>query len=203
MLITSAEFVKSSSMVSQCPPADRPEFAFIGRSNVGKSSLINMLTSRRALAKTSVNPGKTQTINHFMINDQWYLVDLPGYGYAKVSRKEREHWGKLISYYIKNRENLVALFVLVDSRHEPINSDIEFMEQLGINQVPFVRVFTKSDKISALQLERNIAMHDKTMLRTWESLPPSFITSSVKNTGRDELLNYISNAIMLFYQDQL
>lgn len=200
MLITSAVFIKSSAMVDQCPPADKPEYAFIGRSNVGKSSLINMLTSRRALAKTSVNPGKTQTINHFLINDEWYLVDLPGYGYAKVSQKIREHWGKLITYYIQNRSNLVTLFVLVDSRHEPIASDLEFMEKLGINQIPFARVFTKSDKINSRELEKNISLHNKAMLQTWESLPPTFIASIVKLSGREEVLDYINSTMLLYNQ---
>ncbi len=199
MLISSADFVKSSSIVSQCPPPDKPEYAFIGRSNVGKSSLINMITDRRSLAKTSVNPGKTQTINHFLINDKWYLVDLPGYGYAKVSHKIREHWGKLITYYIRNRSNLITLFVLLDARHEPIASDIDFMNNLGLNQVPFARVFTKSDKVSSSELESNISAHDKLMLESWETLPPTFITSSVKRKGREELLEYINSTLMVFY----
>lgn len=200
MPVTTAVFIKSSSMVSQCPPADKPEYAFIGRSNVGKSSLINMITSRRSLAKTSVSPGKTQTINHFLIDDSWYLVDLPGYGYAKVPTKVRDHWGKLITYYIQNRSNLVTLFVLLDSRHEPIDSDLEFMNNLGINQIPFARVFTKSDKISSRELEKNISLYNNTMLQSWESLPPTFVTSSVKHTGQEELLNYISSTMMLYNQ---
>jgi GTP-binding protein len=200
MIINSATFVKSSAMVNQCPAPDKPEFAFIGRSNVGKSSLINMLTSRRSLAKISVNPGKTQTINHFLINDSWYLVDLPGYGYAKVSLKMRDQWDRLITYYVKNRENLVSLFVLIDSRHEPIASDIEFMENLGINHVPFARVFTKTDKISVKELENNIAANDQAMLKSWESLPPTFLTSAAKHSGRDELLVYINDAMKLFNQ---
>lgn len=200
MPVTTAVFIKSSSMVSQCPPADKPEYAFIGRSNVGKSSLINMITSRRSLAKTSVSPGKTQTINHFLIDDSWYLVDLPGYGYAKVPTKVRDHWGKLITYYIQNRSNLVTLFVLLDSRHEPIDSDLEFMNNLGINQIPFARVFTKSDKISSRELEKNISLYNNTMLQSWESLPPTFITSAVKHTGQEELLNYISSTMMLYNQ---
>ena len=198
MPVTTAVFIKSSSMVSQCPPADKPEYAFIGRSNVGKSSLINMITSRRSLAKTSVSPGKTQTINHFLIDDSWYLVDLPGYGYAKVPTRLRDHWGKLITYYINNRSNLVTLFVLLDSRHEPIDSDLEFMNNLGINQIPFARVFTKSDKISSRELEKNISLYNNTMLQSWESLPPTFITSAVKHAGQEELLNYISSTMMLY-----
>jgi GTP-binding protein len=200
MNISSAEFVKSSARVDQCPAPDKPEFAFIGRSNVGKSSLINMLTSRKSLAKTSVTPGKTQTINHFIINDSWYLVDLPGYGYARVSQKMREQWNTLINYYVKKRENLVSLFVLLDSRHEPIASDLEFMDNLGINQVPFVRVFTKCDKISSAELEKNLAAHNKAMMESWDSLPPAFITSTVKHSGRDELLNYIYDSMKLYNQ---
>jgi GTP-binding protein len=200
MNISSAEFVKSSARVDQCPAPDKPEFAFIGRSNVGKSSLINMLTSRKSLAKTSVTPGKTQTINHFIINDSWYLVDLPGYGYARVSQKMREQWNTLINYYVKKRENLVSLFVLLDSRHEPIASDLEFMDNLGINQVPFVRVFTKSDKISSAELEKNLAAHNKAMMESWDSLPPAFITSTVKHSGRDELLDYIYDSMKLYNQ---
>jgi GTP-binding protein len=198
MIIHSATFVKSSAMVNQCPAPDKPEFAFIGRSNVGKSSLINMLTSRRALAKISVNPGKTQTINHFLINDSWFLVDLPGYGYAKVSQKMREHWNKLITYYVCNRKNLVSLFVLLDSRHEPIASDMEFMENLGINEVPFARVFTKTDKVGQKELENNISLHNKEMMKTWDSLPPTFLTSAEKHKGRDELLDYINEIMMLY-----
>jgi len=201
MIISSAIFIKSSARVDQCPAADKPEFAFIGRSNVGKSSLINMLTSRRSLAKISVNPGKTQTINHFLINDSWYLVDLPGYGYAKVSQKMREEWNTLISYYVRKRENLVSLFVLIDSRHEPIASDLEFMENLGLKQVPFARVFTKTDKISSNELEKNIAAHNNAMLKSWDSLPPTFRTSSAKSTGRDELLDYIYESMKLYKQD--
>jgi GTP-binding protein len=197
MIISSATFVKSSAMLTQCPAPDKPEFAFIGRSNVGKSSLINMLTSRKGLAKISVNPGKTQLINHYLINESWYLVDLPGYGYAKVSRKMREQWNRLITYYIKNRENLVALFVLIDSRHEPIASDLEFMEKLGVNQVPFARVFTKADKIGRGELDKNISLYNKTMLATWDSLPPAFITSAVKDLGRDDILNYINETMLL------
>ena len=198
MNITSATFIKSSARVDQCPPADKPEFAFIGRSNVGKSSLINMLTRRKALAKTSVNPGKTQTINHFLINDTWYLVDLPGYGYAKVSQKMRDQWNRLITYYTEKRENLVSIFVLIDSRHGPVASDMEFMEALGTKQIPFARVFTKADKISSNELEKNISAHNREMLKIWESLPPSFVTSSAKHQGRDELLDYINEAMMLY-----
>ena len=155
MIIRSASFVTSSAKISQLPAPDRPEFAFIGRSNVGKSSLINMIVSRKGLAKISGSPGKTQTINHFIINDSWYLVDLPGYGYARVSHKMREQWDKLFTSYITMRENLILLFVLIDARHEPMASDLAFMEKLALNGIPFARVFTKSDKLSAVVAEKN------------------------------------------------
>ena len=199
MIIRSASFVTSSSKMSQLPPPQLPEYAFIGRSNVGKSSLINMLVSRKGLAKISGSPGKTQTINHFIINESWYIVDLPGYGYARVSQKMREQWEKLFSAYVTLRENLILLFVLIDARHEPLASDLAFMERLALNGVPFARVFTKSDKLSEREAARNRDLHDKTMLRTWESLPPTFITSAPKGKGRDELLDYISET-MIFYK---
>jgi len=198
MIIRSASFVTSSAKISQLPAPDYPEYAFIGRSNVGKSSLINMLVGRKGLAKTSGSPGKTQTINHFIINESWYLVDLPGYGYARVSQKTREQWDKLFTSYVTLRENLILLFVLVDARHEPMASDLAFMERLALNGVPFARVFTKSDKLSAAEAEKNRAEHDRVMLRTWESLPPTFVTSAARGTGRDELLDYI-NSNMIFF----
>jgi GTP-binding protein len=198
MIIRSASFVTSSAKISQLPAPDYPEYAFIGRSNVGKSSLINMLVGRKGLAKTSGSPGKTQTINHFIINESWYLVDLPGYGYARVSQKTREQWDKLFTSYVTLRENLILLFVLVDARHEPMASDLAFMERLALNGVPFARVFTKSDKLSAAEAEKNRAEHDRIMLRTWESLPPTFVTSAARGTGRDELLDYI-NSNMIFF----
>jgi len=198
MIIRSASFVTSSAKISQLPAPDYPEYAFIGRSNVGKSSLINMLVGRKGLAKTSGSPGKTRTINHFIINESWYLVDLPGYGYARVSQKTREQWDKLFTSYVTLRENLILLFVLVDARHEPMASDLAFMERLALNGVPFARVFTKSDKLSAAEAEKNRAEHDRVMLRTWESLPPTFVTSAARGTGRDELLDYI-NSNMIFF----
>jgi len=198
MNIRSASFVTSSAKISQLPAPDYPEYAFIGRSNVGKSSLINMLVGRKGLAKTSGSPGKTRTINHFIINESWYLVDLPGYGYARVSQKTREQWDKLFTSYVTLRENLILLFVLVDARHEPMASDLAFMERLALNGVPFARVFTKSDKLSAAEAEKNRAEHDRVMLRTWESLPPTFVTSAARGTGRDELLDYI-NSNMIFF----
>lgn len=195
MIIRSASFIGSSTTVKQCPGPVKPEFAFIGRSNVGKSSLINLLTGHSKLALTSGNPGKTRTINHFLINDEWFLVDLPGYGYAKVSAGMREKWVKASEEYILKRENLVCLFVLLDSRHEPQKSDMAFMEFLGINQVPFARVFTKTDKISRHVLEKTIRLHDDEMLKAWETLPSTFISSSVNGTGKDDILSFIEETI--------
>jgi GTP-binding protein len=195
MLIRSASFIKSSTTLKQCPVSSGYEFGFIGRSNVGKSSLINMLTGWSRLAKISGEPGKTRTINHFLINGTWYLVDLPGYGYAKVPVKMREKWTKGSRDYILKRINLVCLFVLIDSRLKPQKSDIEFMEFLGVNRVPFARVFTKSDKISRLELERSVRHYNDVMLKNWETLPPTFITSSVKKNGRDEILSFIEESI--------
>ena len=198
MIIHSATFIKSSPALRDCPVTTKPEFGFIGRSNVGKSSLINMLTGWSKLAKTSVQPGKTRTINHFYINESWYLVDLPGYGYAKVPVKLREKWVKATENYILKRENLVSLFVLLDVRHKPQRSDLEFMEFLGINEIPFARVFTKSDKLTKSALEESIILYDSEMLKNWDSLPVSFTSSSVKGTGRDEILNYIQESINNF-----
>jgi GTP-binding protein len=198
MIIHSASFVKSSPTLKECPAPLKPEFGFIGRSNVGKSSLINMLTGRKKLAKTSVQPGKTRTINHFLINDLWYLVDLPGYGYAKVPVKLREKWVRATEEYILKRETLVSLFVLIDIRHKPQRSDIDFMELLGLNQVAFARVFTKSDKLSASALKKSIALYNDAMLDKWESLPVSFISSAVNGNGKDEILNYIEESINKF-----
>ncbi len=198
MIIKSASYVTSSVTMGRMPAPDLPEYAFIGRSNVGKSSLINMLAGERGLAKTSGHPGKTQTVNHFIINEQWYIVDLPGYGYARVSRQRRNEWDRLITSYMTIRENLISLFVLIDSRHEPVASDLEFMERAALQGVPFARVFTKIDKLSAAAAEKNIAHYDKVMLRNWESLPPTFVTSAVKGTGRDELLGYISETMIFF-----
>ena len=198
MIIRSATFVKSSPTLKECPAPTKPEFGFIGRSNVGKSSLINMLTGWSKLAKISVQPGKTRTINHFFVNESWYLVDLPGYGYAKVPIKLREKWVKATENYILKRENLVCLFVLLDSRHKPQRSDLEFMEFLGINQIPFTMVFTKTDKITRTALEESIVLYNSEMLKRWESLPVSFISSAVKGVGRDKILNYIEESINNF-----
>jgi GTP-binding protein len=198
MIIHSAAFIKSSPTLKECPAPEKPEFGFIGRSNVGKSSLINMLTGWSKLAKTSVQPGKTRTINHFAVNESWYLVDLPGYGYAKVPVKLREKWVRATENYILHRENLVSLFVLLDVRHKPQKSDLEFMEFLGNNSIPFARVFTKSDKLSVTALGISVNQYDTEMLKNWESLPVSFITSAVKANGRDDILNYIEESINNF-----
>lgn len=191
MEITKAEFLVSNPDVKKCPAPDRHEYAFIGRSNVGKSSLINMLVNRKDLAKTAAKPGKTRLINHFLINDSWYMVDLPGYGYARTSKSERGGFGKMIRDYILKRENLICLFVLIDSRLNPQKIDLEFMEWLGENGVPFVMVFTKGDKLSAAQRVKNVEDYQQVMLDTWESTPLSFMTSSEKRLGREELLDYI------------
>ncbi|HPX98737.1 MAG TPA: ribosome biogenesis GTP-binding protein YihA/YsxC [Bacteroidaceae bacterium] len=191
MEIKSAEFVISNTSFDRCPVHNKPEYAFIGRSNVGKSSLINMLTGRKGLAMTSSMPGKTLLINHFLINDDWYLVDLPGYGYAKRGQKQREQLKQLIDNYILYRPQLTSLFVLVDSRHEPQKIDLEFITWLGENGIPFSIVFTKADKSASGQLNINIKRYLETLTEQWEELPPHFITSSVNRSGRDEILNYI------------
>ena len=191
MEIKKAEFVISNSDVMKCPADARPEYAFIGRSNVGKSSLINMITNTKGLAMTSSKPGKTQLINHFLIDDSWYLVDLPGYGYAQRGKTGRENIRKIIEDYIMYREQLTALFVLIDSRHEPQQIDLEFMEWLGENEVPFSIVFTKADKNSFSRLKENIESYKASLLEVWEELPQMFITSSEKKQGREELVDYI------------
>ncbi len=191
MKIVSAEFVMSNSDVAKCPNDRLPEFAFIGRSNVGKSSLINMLMQRKSLAKTSGRPGKTQLINHFLINENWYLVDLPGYGYARVSKKDKNTFQKFITQYFEKRKQLVLAFVLIDCRHEPQPLDLEFMQWLGESQLPFAIVFTKTDKLKPNALKANIEAYQKKLLETWETLPNYFITSSSKGFGREQLLDYI------------
>lgn len=191
MNITKAEFLKSAPDVRDCPSTNLPEYAFIGRSNVGKSSLINMLTSKKGLAMTSSKPGKTLLINYFTINDGWYMVDLPGYGFAKVGKNMMAKLEKMITNYILKREELINLFVLIDSRHEPQRIDLEFFEFLGANGIPFSIVFTKSDKLSHTQLVRNLEVYQERLLEQWEQLPPIFITSSEKNEGREEILDYI------------
>lgn len=184
-------FIKSSTGVKSCPHSVLPEYAFIGRSNVGKSSLINMLTGRTKLAKTSSTPGKTQLINHFLIDEDWFIVDLPGYGWAKTSKVKRAEFGKIIEDYISNRETMICLFVLIDSRHEPLEKDLEFFRWLGETEVPFAIVFTKMDKLNTTERKGNIEVYKKRLLEEWEYLPPVFLTSATKKEGKDELLDYI------------
>lgn len=191
MKIKTADFVISNTEVDKCPTDGRPEYAFIGRSNVGKSSLINMLTDNKKLAKISGRPGKTQLINHFIINDEWYLVDLPGYGYAKSSKMNRAQWEKFIVEYLTKREELLNVFVLIDSRLEPQKIDMEFMNWCGEKQIPFSMVFTKIDKLSSSALQKNVAKYKKEMLKSWEALPPVYMTSSVSKFGQERILNYI------------
>ena len=193
MEITSAEFVISNSRADMCPKSDLPEYAFIGRSNVGKSSLINMLTKNSKLAMTSSTPGKTLLINHFLINKQWHLVDLPGYGYAQRGKKMMEKIQKLIEYYVLEREEMTCLFVLVDSRLKPQKIDLEFMEWLGENGVPFGIIFTKADKQTINKTKQNVEFYLNTLREQWEELPPYFVSSSEKGTGRDENLDYIDS----------
>ena len=191
MKIKTAEFVISNTDYRVCPAPKMPEYAFIGRSNVGKSSLINALVNHRNLAKTSGKPGKTQLINHFLINKSWFLVDLPGYGYAQISKKKRTIFQFFIENYFKEREQLVCTFVLIDSRHDPQKIDIEFMQFLGTNQIPFCLVFTKSDKLGSSKLNQQIATYKKKLLQYWEVLPTCFITSSANSLGRKEFLDFI------------
>ena len=193
MVIRSAEYVRSSPTVDMCPTDGLAEYAFIGRSNVGKSSLINMLCNRRGLAKTSATPGKTIYINHFIVNGQWYLVDLPGYGYAKRSKSARERLEQMIRTYILQRKQLITLFVLIDIRHEQQKIDRDFIDWLGVSQVPFSIVFTKADKISATRARTNVEAYMEELRETWEELPLHFITSSVNGTGRDDILDYIES----------
>lgn len=194
MNITSAEFIMSNQDVTKCPNTGIPEYAFIGRSNVGKSSLINMLTNKKSLAKTSGRPGKTQLINHFLINKSWHLVDLPGYGYARVSKSSKAKFQKFITKYFEQRKQLVSGFVLVDVRHDPQPIDVAFMEWLGESGIPFSIVFTKADKLKPKALERNVAAYQEYLLTgIWEEMPPYFITSATNSQGKEELLDYIHN----------
>jgi GTP-binding protein len=195
MIIHSAAFVTSSPTIDQCPATGKPEFGFIGRSNVGKSSLINMLTGINNLARISGNPGKTRAINHFLINDLWYLVDLPGYGYAKAPAGMRSAWMRAVEQYILKRDTLACLFLLIDARHTPQPSDLAFMEFLGASQIPFARVFTKSDKLSETNLQKALRLYDIKMLEKWEYLPVTFISSTVRKRGKDEILNFIEETI--------
>ncbi|MFT4600992.1 MAG: GTP-binding protein [Arenicella sp.] len=198
MKINTAQFVISNTDITQCPKPDMPEYAFIGRSNVGKSSLINMLTNHKGLAKISGKPGKTQLINHFIINDNWYLVDLPGYGFAKTGKARRMKWEKFINEYLLNRENLLNVFVLIDCRHEPQEIDLNFMGYLGENSVPFSIVFTKLDKLRPGQKGSFFPRYKREMMKIWEEMPPHFITSASDSTGKEELLEYIDGVNELF-----
>jgi len=193
MIIKSSEFVVSNSDVAKCPDSKLPEYAFIGRSNVGKSSLINMLTARKSLAKTSGRPGKTQLINHFLINKDWHLVDLPGYGYARVSKTIKKTFQKFITAYFEHREQMLCAFVLIDSRHNPQPIDLEFMQWLGEHGIPFCIIFTKADKLKPNALIRNVEAYKIKMLEIWEEMPEYFITSSTNDLGREEVLKYIQN----------
>ncbi|MGI6218945.1 MAG: ribosome biogenesis GTP-binding protein YihA/YsxC [Bacteroidaceae bacterium] len=193
MIIQSAEFSISSARVNQCPQGDKPEYAFIGRSNVGKSSLINMLCQRKKLAMTSATPGKTALINHFIINKEWYMVDLPGYGFAKRSKTTQKKFEELIRDYILLRTQMANLFLLIDIRHSPQAIDLEFIEWLGISHIPFSIVFTKADKLTRPQIQANTENYMKALSEKWEELPPYFITSSEKGLGRDEILSYIES----------
>ena len=195
MIIKEAKFLKSSTALKGCPRDDLPEYAFIGRSNVGKSSLINMLTGRKKLAKTSATPGKTQLINHFLINGEWYLVDLPGYGYARMPVAEREKMMKMIREYVMKRQNLVCLFLLIDARLEMQKTDRQFLHFLGTNRLPFALVFTKTDKITDGRVKKNIALYKETLMDSWESLPPVFLTSASRKKGREELLEFIRETL--------
>jgi GTP-binding protein len=206
MEIIAASYVISSPSVDKCPKPDRPEYAFIGRSNVGKSSVINMICNKKELAKISSSPGKTKLINHFSITSnnkqEWYLVDLPGYGFAKVSQSERKSWKKMIESYIRTRENLVSLFALIDSRHEPQQKDLEFINQLGEWQIPFALVFTKADKITQKETAAHVKEFLERMRKDWEYLPPHFVTSAVKHLGAKQLRQYIGQLNDNFLKSQ-
>lgn len=198
MQVRSAEFIISNTDYKLCPKAEKAEYAFIGRSNVGKSSLINLITTKKKLAKTSRKPGKTKLINHFLINKTWYLVDLPGYGYATVSKTQKEEFQKIIFSYLEKRENLMCLFVLLDCRHHCQKIDLEFMKWLGKKKIPFVMVFTKTDKLSKIALSKNIEQYKKEMLKSWETLPQIFFSSVLYKQGYQEILNFISSTNKLF-----
>ncbi len=192
MEINAATYLRSSVKIEDCPKPDKAEYGFIGRSNVGKSSLINMLCQRKGLAKTSVSPGKTQTLNHFLINEAWYLCDLPGYGYAKVSKTRREDWNEMIKNYLLKRTNLVTVFLLVDSRIPPQKSDLEFMQWMGLNEISFSLIFTKIDKLSTNEFKKGKAEYEKKLFEYWEELPKIFYTSSVSTVGRNDILDFIA-----------
>ncbi|MCD4680351.1 MAG: ribosome biogenesis GTP-binding protein YihA/YsxC [Bacteroidales bacterium] len=203
MQVKKAEFVISNTNVDKCPTGEKPEYAFIGRSNVGKSSVINMLCGRKNLAKTSSTPGKTQLINHFIIDDGWYLVDLPGFGFAKSSKKEREKWRKMINSYLLKRENLLCSFFLIDSRIAPQKNDTEFINWFGANKLPFVLIFTKTDKLKVHQLSKNIEAYRKHLYESWEELPLMILTSSKTALGKNEVLDYIDQNNRMFFETGL
>jgi GTP-binding protein len=198
MQIKSADFIISNTDYTLCPKADMPEYTFIGRSNVGKSSLINLITNKKKLAKISGKPGKTQLINHFLINKEWYLVDLPGYGYATVSKTQKQEFQKIIFSYLENRENLMCLFVLLDCRHKPQKIDLEFMKWLGEKQIPFLMIFTKIDKLGKTELKKNIENYKTEMLKQWEEIPQTFFASVPKRKGSKEILDFIEKTNLLF-----
>lgn len=198
MKIKFANYVISSVTLNQCPKPDMPEYAFIGRSNVGKSSLINSITGYKKLAKTSGSPGKTITINHFIINNEWYLVDLPGYGYAKRSKTERAKWSKMIKAYLLGRENLLTVFVLIDIRHEPQKNDLEFIDWLGMSNIPLAIAFTKADKVKPAQKAQLVANYKKKLLESWEQLPTMIVTSASNHEGKEELLDFLENTNKVF-----
>jgi GTP-binding protein len=195
--IHEVKFVKSSPDTSSCPEIRLPEYAFVGRSNVGKSSIINYLAGDKKLARTSGTPGVTRLINHFIVNNSWYLVDLPGYGYAKVSKTEKSKFAGIIYDYLKNRKSMTCLFLLIDSRHEPQNNDLEFMSWLGTNNIPFVLCFTKTDKLSSGQLQKALKNYQQSLLKSWEFLPEIFLTSTTQNRGRIEILSFIERTNQL------
>ena len=203
MVINSSAYIISSPEYTACPKPDRPEYAFIGRSNVGKSSLINMLTNNEKLAKTSNTPGKTKLLNHFIIDNKWYMVDLPGYGFAKVSITERKRWEKMIEDYLRKRENLVTVFILIDSRHSPQKLDLDFVNQLGQWEIPFCLVFTKSDKENQRTVSLNIKSFLDKMRETWQFLPQHFVTSAVKKLGRDKILHLIGEMNVEYAENKL
>ena len=198
MQINEARFLVSNTDVEKCPAPSLPEYAFIGRSNVGKSSLINMLTGNNHLAKTSGTPGKTQLINHFLINNQWYMADLPGYGFAKVSKSQKKDFEKLINDYILKRKNLMTVFVLIDIRHKPLANDLQFITWLGENHIPLALVFTKADKLNRQEMKKNLDHYKATLLESWQELPPLFLTSATKRLGREEMLSYIDGTNEVF-----
>ncbi len=200
MLIKQVEFTKSSPNLDECPKEDVPEYAFVGRSNVGKSSLVNTLLGRKSIAKTSSTPGKTQLINHFRVNEDWFLVDLPGYGWAKMSKSQKQEWGKILENYLRERERLVCVFVLVDLRLPPQKIDVTFLEWLGEQGIPFHIVFTKADKLSNSKIHKNLAFYSEEMLKTWEEMPPYFVSSSVSKIGREDILDYIGELNQEFKQ---